>query len=129
LIDMERIYSTRRIPLPTPKFAVFYNGTDDQPDRTVLRLSDSYQVPAAEPELELTVTMWNINAGHNQELMDKCQELYGYSIFVEKIRHHRKAKLPLSEAVEISVQECLSEGILREFLLENRKEVIQNCIS
>jgi len=128
LIDMERIYSTRLILLPTPKFVVFYNGTDNRPDKTVLRLSDSYQVPTAEAELELTITMLNINAGHNQKLMKKCQELYGYSIFVEKIRHHRNAKLPLSEAVEKSVQECLNEGILKEFLLENRKEVIQMSI-
>jgi len=125
----DTVFRMLRILLPTPRLVVFYNGTDNQPDKTILRLSDSYQVPAKEPELELTITMLNINAGHNQKLMDRCQELCGYSMLVEKIRHYRKAKLPLSEAVEQSVQECLNEGILKEFLLENRKEVIQKSSS
>ena len=34
------LYSSRQIKLPTPRFVVFYNGTEPQPQKQVLRLSD-----------------------------------------------------------------------------------------
>ncbi|MGN0370214.1 MAG: hypothetical protein ACI4EW_06680, partial [Butyrivibrio sp.] len=36
------IYSGKPIVLPTPKFVVFYNGTEKQPDVRELKLSDLY---------------------------------------------------------------------------------------
>ena len=61
------IYSSNRIMLPTPKFVIFYNGTSIQPERKVLKLSDSYQTKD-EVNLELTVVQININPGYNEEL-------------------------------------------------------------
>lgn len=127
LIGDADIYSSNLLKLPTPKFVVFYNGLDDQPERRILRLSEAYQSPTENPELELTVTMLNINIGQNRELMEQCEELRGYSILVDKIRTHRK-EMELPDAIERSVQECIEEGVLREFLLRNRKEVIQMSI-
>ena len=127
LIDKADIYSSRLLKLPTPKFVVFYNGIDPQPERRVLRLSEAFQSPTETPELELLVTMLNINVGHNRELMEQCEELRGYAVLVGKIRAYLK-ELTLPEAVEQSVQECIEEDILREFLLRNRKEVVQMSI-
>ena len=36
------LFSTRMITIPTPHFAVFYNGRKDRPEREVLKLSSSY---------------------------------------------------------------------------------------
>ncbi len=49
----ENIYGKRLIKLPTPKFVIFYNGTDKQPEQQVLRLSDAYEKKTDVPELEL----------------------------------------------------------------------------
>ena len=69
--------------IPTPKFLVFYNGLDHKvPDRMELRLSDAYENPVDEPDLELKVTMLNINAGHNEELMNNCHVLWEYAEYV-----------------------------------------------
>lgn len=35
-------YSTALQKLPTPRYVVFYNGTKEQPDRSIMRLSDAY---------------------------------------------------------------------------------------
>ena len=44
----KNIYGRTRIPLPTPRFIVFYNGTEERPDREVMRLSDSYTIQGEE---------------------------------------------------------------------------------
>ena len=77
LVIGKDIYSSNRIMLPTPKFIIFYNGTSIQPERKVLKLSDSYQTKE-EVNLELTVVQININPGYNEELKAGCPSLYQY---------------------------------------------------
>ena len=36
------IYSETRLKLPKPQYFVFYNGTKAEPDRQILKLSDSF---------------------------------------------------------------------------------------
>ena len=55
--------------LPTPRYIVFYNGTQEEPDRIELRLSDSFIRKEDEPCIECRALVLNINYGHNQELM------------------------------------------------------------
>ena len=121
------IYSSRQIKLPTPKFVVFYNGTDEQPEKQTLRLSDAYEKQLEEVELELTVTVYNINYGHNQKLLEACQTLKEYAQYVAAVREYAKEK-PLSEAVESAVDSCIRQGILEDFLRKNRAEAIEMSI-
>lgn len=128
LVDNRSLYSSSIQKIPTPKFLVFYNGEDRSvPDRQELRLSDAYENPTKEPALELKVTMLNINAGHNQKLMGSCHVLWEYAEYVARVRKYA-AELPLDEAVEQAIGECIREGILEEFLRYNRAEVYQMSI-
>ena len=111
------------VKIPVPRFVVFYNGTDGQPERQILWLSDAFEKETAEPELELKVLMLNINFGHNQELMDKCQTLKEYSQYVDRVRKYARV-MRIEEAVERAVTECIREGILADFLSSQRAEVI-----
>lgn len=77
--------------------------------------------------MELIVTVLNINRGKNVKLMAQCRLLEEYMQYVEKIRKYAK-KLPLKEAVEQAVTECIREEILRDFLTKNRKEAISVSI-
>ena len=107
---------------------MFYNGTDrDVPDRTELRLSDAFENPMQDPALELKVTMLNINAGHNEELMNNCHVLWEYAEYVARVRKYA-AEMPLNEAVELAITECINAGILTEFLQHNRAEVYKVSI-
>ena len=119
----ETIYSSMLVKIPVPRFVVFYNGTDGQPERQILRLSDAFEKETAEPELELKVLMLNINFGHNKELMDKCRTLREYSQYVDRVRKYAK-RMQIEEAVERAVTECIREGILADFLSSQRAEVI-----
>ena len=85
------------------------------------RLSELFHPATEEPALELKAIMLNINNGHNQELMDACHTLRDYSEYVARIRSY-SAQLPLADAVEKAITECIQEDILREFLLQNRAE-------
>ena len=121
------IYSSRQIKLPTPKFVVFYNGTDEQPEKQIMRLSDAYEKQLEEVELELTVTVYNINYGHNQKLLEACQTLKEYAQYVAAVREYVK-EMPLAEAVESAVDSCIRQGILADFLRKNRAEAIEMSI-
>ena len=71
----------------------------------------------------------NVNEGHNQELMEHCQTLKEYAQYVAKGRKYTSlGELSLEEAVECAVEECIKEGILAEFLIQNRAEVISMSI-
>ena len=77
--------------------------------------------------MELKVLVININEGYNQKLMESCQILKEYAQYVSKVRTYKKT-LKLNEAVEKAVEECIREGILREFLLANKAEVVAMSI-
>ena len=121
-----RLYGKKLIPLPRPKYIVFYNGLEDQPDRVELKMSDAFPPAsdAGEPCLECRAIMLNINAGHNSGLMDKCRKLKEYSIFVEKVRTKLQMNLPFDEAADAAIRECIQENILKDILTAHRAEVI-----
>ena len=69
----------------------------------------------------------NINLGKNRKLLEQCQTLKEYAIYVKKVRTYAKS-MKVEEAVDRAVTECINEGILREFLLQNRKEAVEMSI-
>lgn len=121
------IYSSKLIQIPAPRFVVFYNGSQKQPDHQILRLSDAFAVKRSDPELELKVQMFNINPGYNCEILEKCQTLKEYALYVDRIRAHSK-QMPIEDAVRLTVDECIREGILSDFLLAQKAEVIAMSI-
>ena len=148
MIPHEKTFMPTRLSIPTPRFYMFYNGTTKMDDAVTYRLSELFQSPVGDPSVELVVTSLNVNEGHNKELMEACEALKGYSIFVSKVRKYNKEAVeeynathatPLSlladkskiskslvkSAVIRSVDECINENILSDFFKENRKEVIE----
>lgn len=117
----ENLYGTKKIPLPPPRFIVFYNGQAEQPDRRILRLSDLYTVRGEEHKLELVVEMLNVNAGHNPRLMESSHTLWEYAEYTARVRKYAH-DMPIADAVEKAITECIGEGILQEFLEKNRAE-------
>lgn len=121
-VNNKSLYSSSLQKIPAPKFMVFYNGTDAVDDRVELRLSNAYEHLAGEPDLELKVLMLNVNEGHNKELMEQCQTLKEYAIYVARVRKYT-SEMNLNDAVARAIDECIKEGILVEFLRKNRSEV------
>ena len=136
-----RIYNETPVKLPFPRYIVFYNGRDGEPERRVMPLSDSYMTNDSnkdqEPCLELKALLININYGCNKEIMNKCQKLMEYSQLIALIRKHydelveKYAKLGIhkskkeifAEAVSLAIEEAIRNNILKEILRNNKAEV------
>lgn len=121
-ISKKSLYSSSLTKIPVPRFVVFYNGTQKQPERRILKLSDAFEKHVEEPELELKVLMLNINPGNNSELMEKCQTLREYCEYVACVRAHAEEE-SIEDAVDHAVTECIQKGILADFLTAQRAEV------
>lgn len=122
-IKDKTIYSSRIIEIPTPKFVVFYNGTQDRPAKEIQRLSDMYKHDE-NINIELICTVYNINPGKNDDIKDKSYVLSEYTVFVEKVRQNLENGVvsPVEEAVNY----CIENDVLKKFLKENKDEVIKN---
>ena len=127
----KKIYSTRLLKIPTPQYIVFYNGTTSMPDRKELRLSDAFQQPTEQPDIEVVAHMLNINYGHNKELMKRCRKLKEYAQFIDIIRHYLKGNEHLSneQAISKAIDDCIQNNILRDILQKERLRVMASILS
>ena len=121
------MYGRGVVKIPAPRFIVFYNGKEKQPERRVYRPSDAFSKKQEEPELELLVTVLNVNEGNNAELLGKCKTLREYMLYNERVRNYAR-QMSIEEAVECAVTECIKEDILADFLMKNRAEAIKVSI-
>ena len=64
------LYKRKLVKLPTPQYIVFYNGTEDYPEVSELKLSDAFITPSRIGTYEFTATVYNINLGKNEKLLN-----------------------------------------------------------
>ena len=107
------IYSESLQRLPTPRYFVFYNGRADAPEKEMLRLTDAFSTPD-KSSIEVTATVYNINAGNNSELMERCRTLSEYSAFMERVRKNQAQGADILVAVNAAVDSCIRDGILSD---------------
>ena len=122
------IYCSSLQKAPAPKFVCFYNGAADKEDRVILKLSDSFDKESVS-DIEVTVTMLNINYGHNQELLNACKPLYDYSWFVYQTSEKRRRGMELNLAIDEALNELPDNSTLKKFLMDNKAEVKRMCIT
>ena len=115
------LYGKKLVKIPSPDYYVLYNGTEEAPDKQDLKLSDSFMTP--KEGYEWTAHMLNINAGHNQELLDTCPALKGYALLVQYTREYQANGSELKEAVEQAIDRCIQENHLKSYLLKKKAEV------
>ncbi len=120
----ESLYGTKEILLPTPKCVVLFNGTKEMPEEQLIRLSDAFEDKNVTADVELVVRMLNINYGHNRELMEKCRILKEYSEFVQTSREYMKRGGDVRQALSEAIDDCITYGILSDFLRIHRMEVL-----
>lgn len=118
------VYGEKRVPLPTPEYIMFYNGSGMKEDRRTLYLSDSFSMGRGSGALECTCQVINVRRGHNRELMDKCRRLWEYSEFVSEIEANIKKGLGRDEAIQSAIDCCIERGILTDILRTEKSEVL-----
>ena len=127
LIVKKNLYGSKLIELPNPRFFVFYNGKETQPEKTELPLSSSYKHKTNDVNLELKVLQLNINKGYNEGVKRKCPTLFQYMQYVDVVHDYLKGH-SLEEAVPFAIDYCIKHDILKDFLLANKAEVISMSI-
>lgn len=127
MIKGKNIYGHKLVKIPTPHFAVFYNGEQDQPEQYEYHLSECFERPVDTPELELICKVYNINYGKNKQLLENCPFLKEYMIFVDYVRlfHKENGYEDLGDAIERAIDRCIEENVLRAFLVAHRSEVVK----
>ena len=110
-------YSSKLQRLPKPRCICFYNGTNEQPDKKILKLSEAF---GEESDIEVNVTMLNINYGKNEAIMNACKPLKEYAWLVDVIR---KSKKNIEEAIEQAINEMPENFVIKNFILGHKAEV------
>ena len=121
-------YSSVQQKAPTPKCVCFYNGTAEKEDRVILSLKDAFE-DGTNPDIEVKVTMININYGHNKEILNACRPLEEYAWFVDKVRKNQELTETLEEAIDAAIDELVEDSVIKPFLISNRAEVKRMCIT
>jgi hypothetical protein len=130
IVDLEKKYQKRLIKIPRPEFIVLYNGIEDYPDYSELKLSDAFMdVKGLKLEgikkmpLELITQVYNINQGHNPEILKRCETLANYSKFVDKLQEYQKKGIKLEESIKPVIEYCIKNDIMKKYLQEHGSEV------
>ena len=121
------IFGSSLIKIPSPRFIVFYNGKKELPDTVKYHLSDAFEIPDNSGEFEWTATVININKNHNESLQKKCESLYHYIEFVERVRESQQKGMEPSEAINEAVDYAIQHNFLEGFF-EEQKMYITNSL-
>ena len=113
-------FSRKLQRLPKPHCICFYNGTEEQPEQQVLKLSDAF---GGEGDIEVKVKMLNVNYGKNRELMETCQPLREYAWLVDRVREHQRVLQNLEAAVDASIDEMPDSFVIRTLIEAHRAGV------
>ena len=127
-------FGRKLVKLPVPEFYVFYNGKDDYPTESVMKLSDAFmqldgelknQLENANYPLEISVKVVNINVDKENPILKRCEALKEYSEFIEQVRYN--IENDVSEPFTNAIKETIKKGFLSDYL--NRKSTeVQNML-
>lgn len=113
-------FSRKLQRLPKPHCICFYNGTEEQPEQQVLKLSDAF---GGEGDIEVKVKMLNVNYGKNRALLETCQPLREYAWLVDRVREHQRVMQNLEAAVDASIDEMPDSFVIRTLIEAHRAGV------
>ena len=127
-------FGRKLVKLPVPEFYVFYNGKDDYPTESVMKLSDAFmqldnelknQLENENYPLEISVKVININVDKENQILKRCEALKEYSEFIEQVRFN--IENAVSEPFTTAIKQAIKKGFLSDYL--NRKSTeVQNML-
>ena len=120
-------FGKKLIKLPIPEFYVFYNGVENYPSESELKLSDAFILPDKIHNvndnftLEIKVKIININSEKDNPILHQCEPLKQYSDFIKEVRNCMKENIenPFTTAINRSIK----NGVLSEYLKRKSTEV------
>ena len=135
--DNKKLYGSTLVEIPRPEFYVLYNGKtrikDDNGndvDFRTYKLSDAFMDAPGSPDhifqgaVELEVPVYDINDGHNKEILERSARLRQYAQLISKIREFEAQGAELQEAIKQAVEFCIANNILKDYLKKRASEVL-----
>ena len=116
-------FERKLMKLPVPEFYVFYNGKEDFPSESEMKLSDAF-IKLDEKHnfpLEISVKVININVDKENPVLTRCEALKEYSEFMEQVRFNVENEIP--EALTVAIKQSIKQGFLSEYLSRKSTEV------
>ena len=129
-------FERKLMKLPVPEFYVFYNGKEDFPSESEMKLSDAFikldenldynsdlkkHIEKHNFPLEICVKVININVDKENPVLTRCEALKEYSEFMEQVRFNVENKIP--EALTVAIKQSIKQGFLSEYLSRKSTEV------
>jgi predicted transposase/invertase (TIGR01784 family) len=117
-------YGSKLVQLPPVEFFILYNGTDKCRDVQELKLTDAFKpFHDLRFKMDLEVKFFNINKGHNEEILKRSNLLSGYSELIYTINDQLSQKVGLKDSIKYAVEYCKQHNILKDFLSDHSIEV------
>ena len=126
-------FGKKLIKLPIPEFYVFYNGVENYPSESELKLSDAFLIPEEKHNLknndftiEITAKIININSEKDNPILHQCEPLKQYSDFIKEVRNCMKENIenPFTTAINRSIK----NGVLSEYLKRKKEDNLKNAV-
>ena len=129
-------FERKLMKLPVPEFYVFYNGKEDFPSESEMKLSDAFikldenldynsdlkkHIEKHNFPLEICVKVININVDKENPVLNRCEALKEYSEFMEQVRFNVENEIP--EALTVAIKQSIKQGFLSEYLSRKSTEV------
>ena len=140
ITDPKKKFGKTLMKLPMPEFYVFYNGKDDFPSETVMKLSDAFMdlndnvlnncdlknhINNQIFPLEISVKVININVDKENPILQHCKVLNEYSEFIEQVKFNIDHKIP--DPFTNAIKQSSKNGFLTDYLQRKSTEV-QNML-
>jgi hypothetical protein len=74
-------------------------------------------------DIQVRVTMYNVNFGKNRKLLNSCRPLSDYSLFTTDVRELTRQGYFMEEAVEIALKSLHEDSEVRKLIEENKAGV------
>ena len=123
-ITAKDLYTKKRIRLPAPEFHVFYTGEANAPEEHEMRLSDAYADVDDPVNLELKVKFHNVVYAESKALLYRCRALCDYARFVYLVKAYLHRGGAREDAIRETIRYCIEHDIMKDFLLEHEREVV-----
>ncbi|MBP5449624.1 MAG: PD-(D/E)XK nuclease family transposase, partial [Spirochaetales bacterium] len=82
-------YRRTLVEIPTPEFYVIYNGQDNYPKESILQLSDAFKDKSIDIQLDLKVTVYNVNKYRDLDIVQQCRAMNDYCKFIDLINYEK----------------------------------------
>ena len=140
ITDPKKKFGKSLMKLPMPEFYVFYNGKDDFPSETVMKLSDAFmdlnnnildnsefknRIANQNFPLEISVKVININVDKENPILQHCKVLNEYSEFIEQVKFNIEHEI--SDPFTKAIKQSSKNGFLTDYLQRKSTEV-QNML-